>query len=282
VVGNYSSISRRWIETPEGYVYSPNIQPVYNKPNVPMNTIPETPAGKGFWAEITVPYVDLRLERDPCAPWLNEAPFRRLYYSQVMWIDDMRTGDDGQVLYRVNEKYGNCGDIFWAAAEGFRPITEEEMLPIHPDAAEKRIVVSLSFQTLSCYEGNDEVFFTRVSTGAKFNAAGEAVDAWSTPIGVHTPWRKVISIHMAGGSTGAGYDTPGIAWTTIFDPKGAAIHSTFWHNDFGTARSHGCVNCLPEDAKWIFRWASPTVNLYPGDVDLTGVGGSTLISVVEQ
>jgi len=280
VVGEFASLSRRWVETPEGFVYAPNLQPVRNMPNQPVSSFPETSMGRGMWAEVTVPYVDIYPDKPPCSPWVQEVINPRLYYSQVMWIDDVVTNSQGQVLYRVNEKYGNCGDIFWALAEAFRPITEEELAPIRPEVADKRIEVNLTYQTLSCYEGKDEVYFCRVSTGSKFNAAGEAVDKWATPVGEHIPWRKVLSIHMAGGSTGVGYDTPGIPWTILFDPDGAAIHSTFWHNDFGTPRSHGCVNCLPEDAKWIFRWASPVVGYDPGDKDLTGIGG-TIINVKE-
>ncbi len=282
VVGEAPSgvYNKRWVETPDGYCYLPNIQPVYYKPNTPLQTLPVTPEGNGMWAEVTVPYVDIQPDKPPCSYWLREIQFPRLYYSQVLWIDGIDTNSQGQVLYRVNERYGNCGDILWAAAEAFRPITEEEIAPINPDAENKKIVVDLSHQTLSCYEDNREVYFCRVSTGAKFDYLGNPVDEWSTPIGEHLPWRKSVSIHMAGGSTGAGYDTLGIGWTTLFDPDGAAIHSTFWHNDFGMMRSHGCVNATPEDSKWIFRWALPTVNYFPGDITITGAGG-TIIDVRE-
>lgn len=281
VIGDAPSglFSRRWVETPEGYVYSPSVQPVYNRPNTALTSLPDTSVGKGFWAEVTVPYVDIYLENPPASPWLKEVPSPRLYYSQVLWVDDIKTNSSGQVLYRINELYGSYGDLMWCAAEAFRPITAEEITPINPQAADKRIVVNLNYQTLSCYEGGSEVYFCRISSGAKFDAAGNPVDHWSTPVGSHLPWRKVVSIHMSGGSTGAGWDTPGIAWTTLFDPDGAGIHATFWHNDFGTPRSHGCVNASPEDAKWIFRWSSPVVNLDPGNVDIVGPGG-TVIDVV--
>jgi lipoprotein-anchoring transpeptidase ErfK/SrfK len=280
VVGEPASYSRRWIETPEGYLYAPSVQPVQNKPNPVLESMPDTSEGRGMWVEVTVPYVDLYIANPPArSPWAQEVQYPRLYYSQVIWVDDFKIGSQGQPLYRVNEKYGSYGDIFWAEAEAFRPLTEEEISPINPDATDKRIEVNLNYQTLSCYEGNSEVYFCRVSTGAMFNADGVAVDEWATPPGLHQPWRKSVSIHMSGGSTGAGWDTMGVPWSIFFDPDGAAIHSTFWHNDFGTPRSHGCVNASPDDAKWIFRWASPKVLLHPGDLDLTGVGG-TLVNVV--
>ncbi len=278
VVGAPVSLSRRWVETPDGYLYAPALQPVYNKPNTPVGDLKTTSLGRGMWVEVTVPYVDIYPEHAPCSPWLREVLQPRLYYSQVIWVDDMKANENGQMMYRVNELYGNCGDIYWAAAEAFRPLGEDDLSPIHPEAADKKIVVDLNHQVLSCYEGQQEVYFCQISSGAKFDASGNVVDKWSTPVGAHLPWRKSISLHLAGGSTGAGWDTPGIAWTILFDPNGAAIHSTFWHNDFGVARSHGCVNARPEDSKWIFRWAAPNVSYDPGDMQMSGPG-ATIVDV---
>lgn len=83
---------------------------------------------------------------------------------------------------------------------------------------------------------------------------------------------------MTGGTTGGGYDLAGVSWTTLFVGNGVAIHSTFWHNNFGEPTSHGCVNAAPEDAKWIFRWTKPIVAYDPGDLTV-GMPGGTLIEV---
>jgi hypothetical protein len=274
-------VNRRWVETPEGYIYAPSVQPVAYQPNTPVNDLPNTSMGRGMWAEVSVPFVDVYIHNPPArSPWLKDAPRPRLYFSQIMWIDEVRTNNQGQVLYRVNEKYGNPGDIFWAAAEAFRPITEDELSPIHPDVENKRVVVNLDYQSLSCYEGNKEVFYCLISSGGKWDAEGNQVDKWTTPVGPHPIWRKLISTHMMGGTTGAGYDLPGVSWTTLFSGDGVAIHSTFWHNDFGVQRSRGCVNALPEDAKWIFRWTLPQVSYDPGDITVQMPGG-TIINVIE-
>jgi len=37
------------------------------------------------------------------------------------------------------------------------------------------------------------------------------------------------------------------------------LHGTYWHNDFGRPKSHGCVNMRTKDAKWLFEWASPSL-----------------------
>jgi lipoprotein-anchoring transpeptidase ErfK/SrfK len=272
--------NQRWVETPQGYIWAPFLQPVRNQPNVPVAILPNTSLGQGMWAEVTIPYVDLILDNPPArSPYLQNTAQPRLYYSQVVWVDRIKTGMDGQVYYLVNERYG-FGDLLWAAAEAFRPLTREEVEPIHPDAEDKRVVVDASRQTIACYEGQREVYFARVSTGMKYDINGNRVDIWETPVGVRPVWRKLISVHMTGGTTGGGWDIIGVSWTTLFEGNGVAIHSTFWHNNFGEPMSQGCVNCQPEDAKWIFRWTLPDVLYDPGDRTV-GWPGGTLIEVTD-
>lgn len=41
--------------------------------------------------------------------------------------------------------------------------------------------------------------------------------------------------------------------------SGYAIHAAYWHDVFGTPRSHGCVNLSPVDAHRLFFWTEPQV-----------------------
>lgn len=275
--------NRRWVETPDGYIYAPDLQPVRNKPNRPLESLPGSPSGKGMWAEVTVPKAAVSLANPPArAEVLKDTslPFG-LYYGQVYWIDDMRT-KDGKTQYRATEKFGSPGDEFWADATAFRPIQADEIKPINPGAEEKKVVINVSYQTLSCFEGKREVYFCRVSTGAKFDAYGNAVDKWSTPVGLyHSIARKYLSIHMAAGSRASGYELFGVSWTSIFATGGVAIHATYWHNNYGEPMSHGCVNTLPEDAKWVFLWSMPEVPYDPGKLEISGYDG-TNVQVVEE
>lgn len=283
---NLYRTNQRWVETPDGYIWSPYLQPVRNLPNSPLTDLPDTSLGAGMWVEVSLPYVDLTLDNPPPrSPGLKSRlelglpP--RLYYSQIAWVDQVRTDTEGKAWYRINEKYGSYGDILWAAAEAFRPITSDEMAPISPDVEEKRAVVDITYQTLSCYEGKSEVYFSRISSGALYNYVGERVDVWATPIGKFPIWRKLVSLHMSGGTTGGGWDLPGIGWVSLFVGSGVAIHSTFWHNNFGEPMSNGCVNASPEDAKWVFRWTRPFVTYDPGDATV-GLPGGTIVEVKES
>lgn len=279
----YRGNSRRWVETPEGYIYSPDLQPVFNYLNEPLKELPAQNGVKGMWAEVTVPLTQGILANPPAKSELlkqhGTSPFY-LYYSQVFWVDEIRLVD-GTAQYRVIEKHGSPGDIFWADATAFKPILEADFKPINPGVEDKRVVINLTHQTLSCYEGKREVYYCRISSGAKFDAAGKAVDSWSTPVGLyHAISRKFASLHMANGTRASGYELFGVSWTSIFASGGVAIHSTYWHNNYGMPMSHGCVNATPEDARWIFLWSQPVVPYDPGKIEITTYDG-TKVQVIE-
>jgi hypothetical protein len=279
VVGPWSIYrsNKRWIETPEGYLWGAYIQPVKNLLNMPLTELPQTGLGQGMWVEVTVPFVDVSLVNPPPRHpafryrYDNQLPLR-FYYSQILWVDRVRTNTSGEIEYRINEIYGNRGDIFWADARAFRPISADEIAPISPEVTDKRIVVDINTrrQVLSCFEGNREVYYCRVSSGQK---------AGSTPLGTFSIWRKLISLHMEGGTAVAGWDVSGVGWTNLFTSNGVAIHSTYWHNNFGEPESNGCLNVSPEDAKWIFRWTNPGVPYDPGEKTITDYS-STKVSVI--
>jgi lipoprotein-anchoring transpeptidase ErfK/SrfK len=63
----------------------------------------------------------------------------------------------------------------------------------------------------------------------------------------------------AGNPAATGYDLPGVPWVSYITKSGVSFHGTFWHNDFGTPHSHGCLNLSMEDAKWLYLWTLPVV-----------------------
>ena len=203
----------------------------------------------------------------------------RLYYSQVVWIDQIRTDEAGRIFYRWNEDFGHgygYGDVFWVDGTALRIITEEEVAPISPDVdpAQKVIVVNLFYQTISCFEGNSEVYFCKTSSGVK---------GFETPVGTLYAWRKMYSINMSASvaESGAGYDTSAVSWSTFINGDGVAIHAAFWHNYFGTPRSHGCLNCQPEAAKWIYRWTNPHVSLEQNEIKMEWPVVGTQVNIIE-
>jgi lipoprotein-anchoring transpeptidase ErfK/SrfK len=285
---NYNYFNQRWLETNDGFIFAANIQPVRNIPNKPIDSLLPTSTGRGMWAEVTVPYVDVTLINGPSSnSWvrarIDQGLPLRAYYGQIYYIDQIKKDTGGNVFYRVNPNYYGGVDLFWVPAEAMHPIEPNEISPINPQMENKKIIVDVSRQTLSCYEGETEVYYCRISSGAKYDMYGNPVEKWSTPIGSYLVSRKFVSLQMSGGTTGAPYDLPGIGWVSIFATGGVAIHATVWHNDFGTPKSHGCVNALPEDAKWIFRWGLPQTPYDPGMVDISiSQDKSTVVQVIES
>jgi hypothetical protein len=293
VVGRvlYGLSNQRYVETPQGFIYASVLQPTRNLPNTPIS---EMPAGQqGFWAEVTVPFIELAHEGTVASPWLqdhltyNFPP--RLYYGQVVWIDQIRTSN-GFVEYRWNEDanghgygYGAYGEFFWADGAGLKVLTDADVAPISPDVDpnDKRITANLDSQTLSCFEGNTEVFFCRISSGLKYDADGQISNKLATPVGsLLTHW-KIFSINMTAGNNQSGYSTPAVPWSTSISGDGIAIHGAFWHNAFGEKRSHGCINVTPDDAKWIFRWTTPYVSLAQSEMRVSLPDHGTIITTTE-
>lgn len=112
------------------------------------------------------------------------------------------------------------------------------------------IHVDLGSQTLVAYEGNEPVFATLVATGKR---------GFETPEGVFKLESKHVSVTMDGdASQEERYRIEDVPWTMYFSGS-YALHGAFWHDRFGSPRSHGCVNLTPADARWLFDWSTPTV-----------------------
>ena len=112
--------------------------------------------------------------------------------------------------------------------------------------ARKAIVVSISQQMLWAYKGDRVVRNTYVSTGR----AG-----FDTPVGSFAVLTKLPSQTMEGVIGGEYYNVPDVPSVLYFTNSGHALHGTYWHNNFGTPMSHGCVNLPLDVAAWLYRWA---------------------------
>ena len=76
------------------------------------------------------------------------------------------------------------------------------------------------------------------------------------------------------------YNLPGVPWCCFFTGYGNAFHGTYWHNDYGRPRSHGCVNLPTAQAKWLYRWTRPVVP--PGEDYLHLPGEGTKVTIVQS
>jgi len=122
------------------------------------------------------------------------------------------------------------------------------------NSGEKWIEVDLSEQKLTAWEGDQLFLSTPVSTGLPW---------WRTPEGEFRIWIKLRYTRMEGGQGSYYYNLPNVPYVMYFENneisgwRGYGLHGTYWHNDFGNPRSHGCVNLPTEIAKELFYWVGP-------------------------
>jgi hypothetical protein len=230
----------------EGYVHSGVIQPVRTVLNQPIADIPP----EGVLAEVTVPFTDAHIGPAKSFPFGY-----RYYYATTHWVLALVYNPDGEAWYHVVED--KWDEEFYAPATHLRIVPPEELTPLSPDVppAAKRIEVRTQDQTVIAYEFNQPVFMTRAATGGHFSNGN-----FATPAGRHITFHKRPSRHMAAGNLAYnGYDLPGVPWIVYFTQSGISFHGTYWHNNYGHPRSHGCVNLTPRAAKWLYRWTVPVV-----------------------
>ena len=227
-----------WYQTDEGYIHSGYVQPVENRPQGSViQDVPET----GFWAEVCVPIAEARWR--PSSTYVS----RRLYYETVYRVVDAVQDEVGAWWYQIHEGMTWAPGLY-VPASTLRPISPDELAPISPGRADKRVQIDLSTHRLSCIEGEHEVYSAPFASG---------LPGTRTPKGEFHVIIKRHTRRMTGGEGDDYYDLPGVPFPVYFTWSGVAIHGTYWHNDYGRPKSHGCVNVPSKDAKWIFRWTSP-------------------------
>jgi lipoprotein-anchoring transpeptidase ErfK/SrfK len=102
--------------------------------------------------------------------------------------------------------------------------------------------VDISSQTLTAYAGDTPIRTFLVSTG---------VAKYPTVIGRFHIYARYLYTLMQG----QGYYLPNVPYTQYFF-EGYSIHGTYWHHNFGTPMSHGCVNMYTPDAAWMWDFAT--------------------------
>jgi lipoprotein-anchoring transpeptidase ErfK/SrfK len=112
-------------------------------------------------------------------------------------------------------------------------------------ADERWIDINLTTQTLTAYEGDTPVFSTLISSG---------ISTRRTVTGQFRVWHRNLSQTMDGRRLGYDYYLENVPYVMYFY-RDFAIHGTYWHNNFGTPMSSGCVNMKTDEAEWLYNWS---------------------------
>ncbi|MBM4358450.1 MAG: L,D-transpeptidase [Deltaproteobacteria bacterium] len=196
----------------------------------------------------------------------------------------------GKVETVAGERYYALEDGRFARATDVGLAVAPSKWPKVAENGEKWIEVDLSEQVLVLWNGKQAEFATLVSTGRP--AIGDPKDTYSTIRGQYRVYAKHVSATMdsdegmgkkANSEKGLkpgdeGYvpaKGDGVYGVTLrrghglftlrdvphiqYFHKNYAIHGAYWHDVFGIARSHGCINLAPADSLRVFRWTTPTV-----------------------
>ena len=261
-----------WYQVWGGYVHRGRLQKVKTVFNAPLITIPEDTRQV---AEVTVPYTQA-MRYTKTYGW---QPNLRLYYGSVHWITAIEEGPDGEPWYVVFDEL--VGYPYHVSAVHLRPIPTEEWAAIAPDVPfeQKRVEVNLSRQELTAYQGEQKIFETTVASGITTSQSDPKALSTQTPTGTFRILSKYPSKHMGNGNlfaTPDDYELPGVPWTCFFHERGYAFHGTYWHDNFGTPMSRGCINMRIEDAMWLFRWVHPIHD--PNRIYTPGYGTKVVIT----
>jgi hypothetical protein len=192
-----------------------------------------------------------------------EPPFAQRYDlredGQLMAGESLRRRE--AIKLTGNKRVGGmleARDDSWVAEGNLRMIRPRTSFPSFATGDRKWLDISIREQSLVAYQGQRPVYVTLVSSGRGGLADPEKVEE-ATVRGTFMIFQKDVSSTMDGDEDRAdSYSLRDVPFVQYFH-KGYALHGTYWHDEFGKIRSHGCINLAPIDAAWLFEWTDPAV-----------------------
>ena len=133
-------------------------------------------------------------------------------------------------------------------------LDQAKKMPAWGKNGERWLDVNVSKQTLVAYEGTRAVFATLISTGEA--GLEDPEHTKSTKRGIFRIHTKHVSTTMDSDTVGEEFELRDVPYVQYFE-EGYALHGAYWHDRFGTPKSHGCINLTPEDARRLFFFTQP-------------------------
>jgi lipoprotein-anchoring transpeptidase ErfK/SrfK len=199
---------------------------------------------KALWDSIGVSYLGNPLTEEYVIGKETRQVFER---GQLAW-----TQEKGAWLVPVGSELASRQNAPTAPLDQGDIPTYDEALFIAPEPEEPEVTadggeiwidVNLSAQYMTVYQGNTELLSSYVSTGR---------EGFDTPPGTFYINTKLESQTMEGVLGGEYYNVPDVPYVMYFTDVGHAIHGAYWHNNFGSVMSHGCINLPLDVAAWLY------------------------------
>ena len=256
-----------WWSTTEGYVALDALQPSQN-PWSTMWTVPDGLLALNGWWGATRTDANVRAGPTTDAPSVGHLPAGDLV--KVLVEGPGQDVQGSSTWYRIDGGRYAGG---WVHSSLVRRAAEPQANTTPPpsgSASGRWIVVDRGHHSLTLVDHGQPAFVTYVALGV----AGR-----ETPTGTYSTWGKYRADDMTSSSVkdpGGYYDLPNVPDTQYYLDGGFAIHGTYWHDDFGSDESHGCVNVTWTDGRYLFGQTLP----YVADSQLTTPTGQPASEVV--
>lgn len=118
------------------------------------------------------------------------------------------------------------------------------------EAQEVWIDADVGTQMLAVMQGETIQYLTLMSTAKKGH---------TTPLGTYQIYDKSVGWDLGSRENSDDpYYMERVPFVMHYYPR-YAIHSAFWHDNFGEPASHGCINLAPKDALEVYRRVSPSM-----------------------
>lgn len=182
-------------------------------------------------------------------PQMGSPAVRPLAYGEpvtvVAWVD-------GEKVIDIDGIWAQTEDGLFVYGRDIGRSAPVQPTPLPPDAPKigKWIDIHLTQQLLTAYEGHKPIR-TNVITSGK--------PGWDTPPGFFEINTRVANETMDSGAIGAEefYKLEDVLFTQYFTDLGHALHFAWWKTEatIGRPGSHGCINLLLDDARFLWEWA---------------------------
>lgn len=160
-----------------------------------------------------------------------------------------------QAFFRGRLHY-ETADGAWISDLHASRIDAARRMPAWGTNGERWIDINLTKQVLVAYDGVRPVFATLISSGEA--GLEDHEHSTATKRGIFRIHTKHLTSTMSSDEAGEAFELRDVPYVQYFD-EGYALHGAYWHDRFGTPKSHGCINLSPHDARRLFFFTEPAL-----------------------
>ena len=240
-----------WWATTEGYVPFGTLRSSASEWARAWTLPDPSEARGGWWGQVNA-LANVRAGATPNAPVVGTLSAG----TRVKVLAEERSADGG-TWYRIDGGRYAGGRILASLVGRLPGPLPNLTAPDRSAPGNVWLVVDRDASTLTVVRDGRPELVTYVSLG---EAGMETPDGTYGTIGKYQA-DDMSSTNVADDDDYAGepYDLPNVPFTQYYKEGGYAIHGTYWHDQFGTAESHGCVNLTVGDAAYLFGLTSPSL-----------------------